>query len=147
MTKYLMTTAAALTLVAGAAYAQNVIDTAGVIVDTGGVTSTGSAITFGHVMADKDGYLVLHEVKDGKVVAPASVGHTAIKAGDNPTVTIDSAVPLDNGTQIVAMLHEETNGNTTYDFGEGSTEVDIPVMVDGAPVTAMVTIEPGMMKQ
>ena len=45
----------------------------------------------------------------------------------------------------MAMLHDKTKGNDTYDFGEGSTDVDTPTMVDGKPVvtpfTAMASMD------
>lgn len=126
----LMTTAAAASLIAGAAAAQDMISTDGAMI-------SGETITFANVEAAQDGYLVIHAVNDGEVVVPASIGHTAVMAGVNEAVVISTDYPLVVGEDYVAMLHVETNGNTTYDFAEGMTDVDTPAMMDDAPVTKM----------
>ncbi|CAD5271168.1 conserved exported hypothetical protein [Bosea sp. 62] len=85
------------------------------------------AIMFPSVRIDKDGYVVIHAVADGKPVLPESIGHTAVKTGTTSNVTVK--VPGANaGTDYVAMIHYETNGNATYDFGKASTTVDTPGM-------------------
>ncbi len=136
--KRIFTTTALVTLIAGAASAQDMIG-------TDGVTITGNDVTIASVTASQDGYLVLHATKDGAVVAPASIGHTAIKAGENTNVTVTSDVPLTEGTSFVAMLHVEDNGNDTYDFAEGMTDADAPVVADGGPVVQSFTATPAMM--
>ena len=98
---------------------------------TNDVKINGDQVTLSDVKADQDGYIVLHAVLDGKPVVPASIGHAMVKKGDNKNVVITSDYPLVNGEDYVAMLHVESNGNQTYDFGPGSTKVDTPVMKDG----------------
>lgn len=119
-----MTTVAAASLMAGGAMAQTSIM-------TNDVKINGDQVTLSDVKADQDGYIVLHAVLDGKPVVPASIGHAMVKKGDNKNVVITSDYPLVNGEDYVAMLHVESNGNQTYDFGPGSTKVDTPVMKDG----------------
>ena len=105
------------------------------MIDTSSVKTSGDMATFADVVADKDGYLVIHATNNGQTVAPASLGHTAIKAGDNKNVSVTIDKPFVSGDSYVAMLHDETNGNSTYDFGEGSTDVDTPVMANGNAVS------------
>jgi len=137
MTRFLATTALA-TLIAGAASAQDMIGASDVSI-------SGNDVMIGSVTASQDGYLVLHAMKDGKVVAPASIGHTAIKAGDNMKVIVTSDEVLTEGTGFAAMLHVESNGNDTYDFAEGMTDVDTPVMADGAAVVQTFNTTAAMM--
>lgn len=118
-----------LALIGGAAAAQTAIDTSDVMID-------GSEVTFDSVMIEQDGYIVIHTVLDGQVVAPESIGHAALTSGANAGVTVTTEYPLAEGENYVAMLHVESNDNDTYDFGVGSTDVDTPVMADGAAVTA-----------
>ncbi|WP_102107524.1 DUF7282 domain-containing protein [Oceaniglobus roseus] len=113
---------------AGAASAQSMIGTTG-------ATFKGSTVTFPNVEAPSDGYLVIHEVRGGQVVAPQSLGYTPVMAGDNANVAVDIGMPFEEGMTYQAMLHAETNGNDTYDFGEGMTDVDTPVVASGAPIT------------
>ena len=120
--------AAGLAVIGGAAVAQATIDASDAMID-------GPEVTFSSVTAEQDGYIVVHTVLDGQVVAPASIGHTAISAGENTDVTVPTNYPLVEGESYVAMLHVESNDNGTYDFGEGSTDVDTPVVVNGEPVT------------
>lgn len=96
----------------------------------------GDTATFSSVTIPENGYLVIHATQDGETVAPASIGHTAIMAGENTDVAVTIAYPFEESESYVAMLHSETNDNDTYDFGEGSTDVDTPVMMNEAPVTA-----------
>ncbi len=127
MNKLLMTTAATLLALGSTAFANDMVDTAGVKVE-------GKTATFAKVSSDKGGYLVLHEVKDGAPVVPGSIGHVALKPGHNESVTVETDVELAADGAYMAMLHDETNGNDTYDFGDGATDVDTPTMMEGKPV-------------
>jgi len=127
MNKLLMTTAATLLALGSTAFANNMVDTAGVKVE-------GKTATFAKVSSDKGGYLVLHEVKDGAPVVPGSIGHVAIPAGESTDVSVEADMDLTADGEYMVMLHDETNGNDTYDFGEGSTDVDTPTMMEGKPV-------------
>ncbi len=127
MNKLLMTTAATLLALGSTAFAESMIDTTDVKVE-------GKTATFAKVSSDNGGYLVLHEVKDGAPVVPGSIGHVAIPAGESMDVAVEADMDLAADGQYMVMLHDETNGNDTYDFGEGSTDVDTPTMADGKPV-------------
>lgn len=96
-------------------------------IDVKAATVKDGTIVFPSVKIDKDGYVVIHAVKDGKPVLPGSIAHTAVKAGTTSNVAVK--VPgAKAGTDYVAMIHYETNGNATYDFGASSTSVDTPGM-------------------
>ena len=104
-----------------------------------------TTVTFPRINTRQDGYIVLHAVADGEPVVPESLAHAMVMAGENTDVTVMVPGALAAGTELVAMLHVESNGNGVYDFGPDMTDVDTPVMVNGAPVTAMFTVPEGMM--
>lgn len=104
------------------------------MIDAAGVSIDGATATFANVTAESDGYLVVHTVLDGAPVVPASIGHVPVKAGDNADLAVTIEYNFVAGETYFAMLHEETNGNDTYDFGEGMTDVDTPVMSGGKVV-------------
>ncbi|APX90443.1 hypothetical protein BV394_12475 [Brevirhabdus pacifica] len=97
-------------------------------------TTVKHVVTFPSVMIDKDGYLTIHALKDGQPVIPGSIGHVAVKAGTTENVEVEIMDDAVAGTDYIGMLHYETNDNDTYDFGEGSTDVDTPATkADGSP--------------
>jgi hypothetical protein len=107
-----------------------------------GAKVMGDAIIFPSVLIDKDGYVVIHEVKDGTAVIPGSIGHVAVKAGTTENVSVP-VVGAKSGTEYMAMIHYETNGNGTYDFGDGMTDVDTPgLKPDNTPYALQ--FKPGM---
>lgn len=55
-------------------------------------------------------------------------------ASENVEVTIN--YPFVEGESYVAMLHAETNGNDTCDFGPGTTEQDNPTVTNGQAVVS-----------
>ena len=134
MKRLLATTAAAVFALSGTAFAANSITTKGLSV-------SGDTVTLPKVMANQDGYLVIHAVKNGKVQAPQSVGHTMIHKGENDNVAVTIERPLKPGQTYVAMLHKETNNDGKYDFGKGMTKVDTPVMAKGKAVTQKFTLK------
>ncbi|MER0239930.1 hypothetical protein [Fulvimarina sp. MAC8] len=125
--KTLMTTTAGILVAMGtAASAQSI--------EVNGAVAQGSNVTLPSVTATSNGYVVIHQVQDGQPVVPQSIGHTAVAAGENADVSVATDMALEPGMSYAAMLHDETNENDTYEFGEGSTEVDTPTMANGAPV-------------
>lgn len=135
MRTYLIATAAVAALT-GSAFAQSTATDTGAMasIDVGNAKIEGNMITGVTATIDKPGYLVIHN--DGAGAAPASLGHVAVPAGVNANLNIEAAGPLDPSSKISLMLHYETNGNTTYDFGPDSTDVDTPTIVGDVPVIA-----------
>ena len=128
--KPLALAAALTTAVAGAASAAENAN-----IDVTGATFTPGEITFPEVTIDQPGYLVVHEVVDGTPVVPESVGHMLIEEGTTDDVTVPIEGGVKKGADYVAMLHYETNGNTTYDFKGGETLEDGPAMAaSGEPI-------------
>lgn len=131
----LILASAALASIAGIAFAQSDSSRPSNDIDVGNAKIEGNMITGVGVNIDKPGYLVIHN--EGAGAPPANLGHIAVAAGQNSNITIDAGAPLDPSTKISLMLHYETNENTTYDFGPGSTDVDTPVMAGSSAVSVM----------
>jgi uncharacterized protein (DUF2141 family) len=107
-----------------------------------GVTAADGAVTFPSVRIDKDGFVVVHAAMDGKPVLPGAIGHAKVSAGTTEGVTVP-VEGLESGATYVVMLHYDTDGDGTYDFGEGATDVDTPA-VTPAGEPWMKTFTPGM---
>ena len=71
---------------------------------------------------------------DGKVVAPQSVGGVALKKGLNVNIKVPLTKVIAPGTQLLAMLHNDTGKPGVYEFDVGSTDVDTPTIYNGKPV-------------
>lgn len=100
----------------------------------------GQSVTVKSVTAAQDGWVVIHQVRDGAIVVPASIGHTYIKAGTTQDVHVALTAPLDSD-RVIAMLHVDDGELGVYQFGPGSVEYDKPVMVDGHPVVSPIVVE------
>jgi uncharacterized protein (DUF2141 family) len=96
-------------------------------VEVDGATLADGTLTFPSVLIDKDGFIVVHNVKDGAPVLPGHAGHTVVKSGTTENVAV-KVNGLEPGADYVVMLHYDTNGDGTYGFGEGATDVDTPAM-------------------
>jgi len=102
--------------------------------------AAGATVTVDAASIPADGWLVIHATKDGKPVAPASIGHAPLKAGENKSVTVAIDPPAQPGDVVIAMLHNDDGEIGVYQFGPGATEYDKPVVVDGKPVVKPVPL-------
>jgi hypothetical protein len=91
---------------------------------TDGVTRQGITFTFGKVQIDGNGWLVIHQIVDGKPVGEKYLGATYIATGETKdvSVTVGGYSPKE-GEAFVVMLHRDVNENKAFDF----------VFVDGGP--------------
>ncbi len=105
----------------------------------------GAAVVVPSVLIDEPGFIVIHEVVDGQVVVPASIGHTYLQAGTTENVEITADYGLVEGEDYVLMLHYDTDGDGVYSFGEGMTDVDTPALNgEGAPYVQTFIARMGM---
>lgn len=96
----------------------------------------GNAITVDSVTIENDGWLVIHEIKNGKPVVPASIGHVAVKAGTTENVTVSLTKDVVAGTKVLTMLHVDQGTVNVYEF----PGADHPVKQDGKPVVKPMAI-------
>ncbi|WP_226479204.1 DUF7282 domain-containing protein [Natrinema amylolyticum] len=67
---------------------------------------------------------------------------THLESGDHENVTVELNKSLEESQVLIAMAHQDTNDNQTYDF----PEADDPYITDGEPVIddALITLEDEM---
>jgi hypothetical protein len=98
--------------------------------------SAGNSVTVDSVTIAHDGWLVIHEIRDGKPVVPASIGHVAVKAGTTENVTVSLSKDVAAGTKVLTMLHVDKGTLNVYEF----PGADHPVKQDGKPVVKPMAI-------
>ena len=124
MFRHALTASAIVLAASGAAFAQSDMPD-GVGVDASKAMIEGSKVTNITASINEPGYLVVHNNAAG--APPASLGHIRLEPGETGDISIETNGTLDPASGITLMLHYETNGNNSYDFGPGSTDVDGPV--------------------
>ena len=99
------------------------------------------SVTVAKIGMPSTGWLVLHAMKNGKPVVPASIGHVYVAAGPTSNVVVPLTSEVKPGDQVMAMLHLDTGNAKVYEFGNDGNEVhDKPVLRDGKPVAVIVTL-------
>mgnify|MGYP005993784807 CR=1 FL=1 len=97
----------------------------------------GKSLTVETVTIANDGWLVIHAIADGKPVVPASIGHTAVKAGTTENVVVELTETVESGSKVLAMLHVDKGRIGDYEFPGD----DHPVMQDDKPVVMPLQIK------
>ncbi|KZY06306.1 MULTISPECIES: DUF7282 domain-containing protein [unclassified Sulfitobacter] len=137
--KIITTSALALTLTAGVAFAdahsmKNMIEASDQNVSNGVVSAD-------MVSAGQNGWLVVHrtdaEMKPGPVV-----GFAPLRMGDNTDVAAILQEDVASGDMLMLMVHGEEGGMKTgvFEYSLGAKE-DGPVKPDGELVMQVVTVE------
>ena len=100
---------------------------------------SGGTVTASKIMAEKNGWLVVHRTGDDMKPGPV-VGHAPLKAGENTDVTAILTEEVASGDKLMLMLHGEDGGMETgiFEYTLGAKE-DGPVKVDGKLVMTVVT--------
>jgi hypothetical protein len=97
-----------------------------------GPQTAGNTVTVSSVTIEKDGFLVVHAIKDGKPVVPGSLGNVAVKAGTTKNVVVELSEAVASGDVVLTMLHMDDGMMGMYMF----PSQDGPVMMGGKPVVA-----------
>ncbi|MCI5076425.1 hypothetical protein [Oricola sp.] len=102
---------------------------------------SGGTVTASSVMAEKNGWLVVHRTGDDMKPGPV-VGHAPLKAGENTDVAAILTEEVKPGEKLMLMLHGEDGGMQTgsFEYTLGAKE-DGPVKVDGKLVMTVVTAQ------
>jgi PGF-CTERM protein len=128
-----------------------VVDTAAMTVsDTSTVdfaaqASGGHTVTVDSVYVPDGGFVVMHDaaLADGMAVESVVGASDYLAPGlhRNVVVTLDS--PLDEGEQLTAMTHRDTNGNEAYEFpdADGPYTADGGAVVDGGMVSVSASVD------
>ena len=95
-------------------------------------------VTIDKVVAEKDGWIVIHIEKDGK--PGPIIGYAPVKAGENTNIQV--TIDLEKATEtLFAMLHVDEGQMGTYEFPNGP---DVPVKVGDKVVVKPFKIEMSM---
>ncbi|MFD1195122.1 hypothetical protein ACFQ3C_10615 [Seohaeicola saemankumensis] len=100
---------------------------------------SGGTVTASKVMADVNGWLVVHrtdaEMKPGPVV-----GYAPLRKGETSDVAAILTEEVKPGDMLMLMIHAEEGGMQTgiFEYTLGAKE-DGPIRVDGKLVMAMIT--------
>ncbi|MEZ5538212.1 MAG: hypothetical protein R3F02_21600 [Thiolinea sp.] len=102
---------------------------------------SGGTVTAEKVMADANGWMVVHRTGDDMKPGPV-VGHAPLKKGENNEVTAILTEPVASGDKLMLMLHGEEGGSQTgiFEYTLGAAE-DGPVKVDDKLVMTVITAQ------
>lgn len=102
---------------------------------------SGGTVTAQKVMANSNGWLVVHRTDDSQKPGPV-VGHAPLKKGENMDVAAILTEDVASGDQLMLMLHGEAGGTQTgiFEYSLGAKE-DGPIKQDGSLVMATITAQ------
>lgn len=134
-TGFIASSAFAVALLAGTAYAAH----HELAVKASDQDVSGGTVTANMIMADANGWLVVHRTDDSGKPGPV-VGHAPLKQGKNVEVAAILTETVKPGEKLMLMLHGEKGGNSTgiFEYTLGAKE-DGPVKVDGKLVMDIIT--------
>ncbi len=100
---------------------------------------SGGSVKATKVMAQADGWLVIHRTDDNMKPGPV-IGHAALKKGENLDVVAKLDEPVESGQKLMLMLHGEEGGKEkgVFEYTLGS-KLDGPVKEDGKLIMAVIT--------
>ncbi|WP_425433303.1 DUF7282 domain-containing protein [Haloarcula rubra] len=110
-------------------------------------TSGGDTVTVDSVTLPDGGYVTVHDasLNDGAVLGSVAGTSTYLGPGTHENVTVTLTDDVSDGS-YVAMAHEETDGDRTYEFVASNGQTDGPyttdgdIVLDGADVTVSASV-------
>lgn len=95
-------------------------------------STTGGSVVVDSVELGDGGFVVIHDssLLDGEVAASVIGNSEYLEPGSYDDLTVRLDEPIEEGDTLIAMAHQDTNGNQTYDF----PDADGPYTEDGGPV-------------
>jgi PGF-CTERM protein len=101
-------------------------------------TSDGSSVTVDSVTMSHGGFVTIHDgsLLDGDVVESVRGTSAYLEAGTHEDVEVSLDAPYTEDGTVIAMPHQDTNGDEQYGFVEQTGNVDGPYTDGGEPVLA-----------
>lgn len=104
--------------------------------------TNGSVVTVASTTLSTGGFVAIHQNNaSGEILATSRY----LDSGSHSDIQVEVNRPLDSDTTLVAMPHQDTDGDQVFEFEFGST-VDAPYTENGSAVThsASVTVVPDL---
>ena len=100
---------------------------------------SGGVVTADKVMADANGWLVVHRTDAAMKPGPV-VGYAPLRAGENSDVAAILQEEVKAGEMLMLMVHGEAGGTQTgvFEYTLGAKE-DGPIRVDGNLIMTVIT--------
>lgn len=136
---YLAYATAALTLAAGAAFADAHAPSPSVTASDQSVAN--GVVSAESVTAAENGWLVIHRT-DAEMAPGPVVGHAPLRMGENTDVAALLTEDVAPGDMLMLMVHSEAGGTQTgvFEYTLGASE-DGPIRVEDALVMTVVTAQ------
>lgn len=98
-------------------------------------TLNGTQVTLG-LTSPREGWVVIHEESNGR---PGDyIGYAKVEKGENPKVTLQVTKKVEEGDELVVVLHEDKGRPNVFEFG-ALGDADVPTLSKGKPVTARIS--------
>ena len=103
-----------------------------------------TAITFPEVTIERNGWVVLHPVIDGRPNGDMVSGFSYLESGTHAVVTIKIDHPADPGDKFLVMLHGDVDEDKVFDFVfvEDGINVEDTAIFEGTHMIAHVFAVP-----
>lgn len=75
-----------------------------------------TALTFSEITIEKNGWVVLHPVIDGRPDGDMVSGFAYVPAGENTDVKVRIDHPAETGDKFLVMLHSDVDQDRVFDF-------------------------------
>jgi len=100
--------------------------------------SDGSTVVVDSVTMNRGGFVTIHDasLQDGAVFESVRGTSAYLEAGTHEDVEIALDQPVEADTTLIAMPHQDTDGDETYDFVDSEGADDGPYVADGGAVVA-----------
>ncbi|WP_323677128.1 PGF-CTERM sorting domain-containing protein [Halorubellus sp. PRR65] len=98
----------------------------------------GQTVVVDSVTMNKGGFVTIHDatLQDGAVFESVRGTSTYLEAGTHEDVEITLDSPVEADTTLIAMPHQDTDGDESYDFVSSEGADDAPYVADGGAVVA-----------
>ena len=98
----------------------------------------GQTVVVDSVTMNKGGFVTIHDatLQDGAVFESVRGTSTYLEAGTHENVEITLDAPVEEDTTLIAMPHQDTDGDESYDFVDSEGADDAPYVADGGAVVA-----------
>jgi len=111
-------------------------------------TTDGTTVTVDSARLDEGGFVVIHDssLLEGEVIGSVIGASEYLEPGENEDLEVELDEPLETDDTLIAMPHQDTNDNQTYDFTDSEGEDDGPYLDDAGEAIiddAEVTVEDG----